>query len=190
MASACRPTGMPGPVSSATAQMELERACTDRRLASQTTGAHGAVQRGPFRKPSADRWLVKPNAGGSTKPRPRRSLGDGLPWNWSIWKRHFPDFTPILDFIHVLSYLFVVAKAVHGKRRMPGASTWPGCVAAWRGEVAQVLEELRLAGEAMATPQRSAPSRIRVILCQDDQLPGEQPGSDELSGISPSRDCR
>ena len=30
-------------------------------------------------------------------------LGDGLPWNWSIWKLHFPDFTPILDFIHVLS---------------------------------------------------------------------------------------
>jgi hypothetical protein len=40
-------------------------------------------------------------------------LGDGLPWNWSIWKAHFPDFTAILDFIHVLSYLFVAAKAVH-----------------------------------------------------------------------------
>ena len=40
-------------------------------------------------------------------------LGDGLPWNWSIWKKHFLDFTPILDFIHVLSYLFLAAKAVH-----------------------------------------------------------------------------
>ena len=29
-------------------------------------------------------------------------LGDGLPWNWSIQKAHFSDFTPILDFIHVL----------------------------------------------------------------------------------------
>jgi hypothetical protein len=38
-------------------------------------------------------------------------LGDELPWNWSIWKKHFPDFTPILDFIHVLSYLFLVAKS-------------------------------------------------------------------------------
>ena len=27
-------------------------------------------------------------------------LGDGLNWNWSIWKKHFPTFTPILDFIH------------------------------------------------------------------------------------------
>src|SRR5690606_40852275 len=32
-------------------------------------------------------------------------LGDGLPWNWSIWKEHFSDYVPILDFIHVLSYL-------------------------------------------------------------------------------------
>ena len=40
-------------------------------------------------------------------------LGDGLAWNWSIWKERFSDFTPILDFIHVLSYLFLTAKAVH-----------------------------------------------------------------------------
>ena len=43
----------------------------------------------------------------------RAFLGDGLPWSWSIWKAHFPDFTAILDFIHVQNYLFVVVKAVH-----------------------------------------------------------------------------
>jgi hypothetical protein len=66
-----------------------------------------------------------------------------LPWNWSIWKKHFPDFTPILDFIHVLSYLFVAAKAVHAVAQ----DAWDqylmwmrGC---WNGEVGQVLEELR-----------------------------------------------
>jgi hypothetical protein len=70
-------------------------------------------------------------------------LGDGLPWNWSIWKEHFPTFTPILDFIHVLSYLFVAAKAVHQKAE----DAWDqylvwmrGC---WQGDVAQVLEELQ-----------------------------------------------
>ncbi|MBV8458720.1 MAG: hypothetical protein JO122_19170 [Acetobacteraceae bacterium] len=70
-------------------------------------------------------------------------LGDGLPWNWSIWKKHFPEFTAILDFIHVLSHLFVVAKAVHAVAQ----DAWDqylvwmrGC---WSGEVAQVIEELR-----------------------------------------------
>ena len=73
----------------------------------------------------------------------RAFLGDGLPWNWSIWKRHFRKYTPILDFIHVLSYLFVAAKAVHPEDPQ---SAWDqylvwmrGC---WSGEVAQVLEEL------------------------------------------------
>ena len=62
-------------------------------------------------------------------------LGDGLAWNWSIWKRHFPDFTPILDFIHVLSYLFVAAKAVHplAQDAWDQYLAWMrGC---WRGEV-------------------------------------------------------
>ena len=70
-------------------------------------------------------------------------LGDGLPWNWSIWKKHFAEFTPILDFIHVLSYLFVAAKAVHvgGQDAWDQYLTWMrGC---WGGEVGQVLEELR-----------------------------------------------
>ena len=43
----------------------------------------------------------------------RAFVGDGLPWNWSIWKKHFASFTAILDFIHVLSYLFLTAKTVH-----------------------------------------------------------------------------
>jgi hypothetical protein len=70
-------------------------------------------------------------------------LGDGLPWNWSIWKKHFAEFTPILDFIHALSYLFVAAKAVHAGAQDAWDQylTWMrGC---WGGEVGQVLEELR-----------------------------------------------
>lgn len=70
-------------------------------------------------------------------------LGDGLPWNWSICKKHFAGFTPVLDFIHVLSYLFVAAKAVH----VPANDAWDQYLAwmrgCWRGEVAQVLDELR-----------------------------------------------
>lgn len=70
-------------------------------------------------------------------------LGDGLPWNWSIWKKHFAEFTAILDFIHVLSYLFVAAKAVHAVAQ----DAWDQYLAwmrgCWSGEVAQVIEELR-----------------------------------------------
>lgn len=38
-------------------------------------------------------------------------IGDGQAWNWSIWEAHFPTFTPILDFIHALQYVYAAAAA-------------------------------------------------------------------------------
>ena len=40
-------------------------------------------------------------------------LGDGLPVNWTIQQRHFSTFTPVLDFVHALSYVFAAAFAPH-----------------------------------------------------------------------------
>lgn len=84
-------------------------------------------------------------------------LGDGLPWNWSIQKKHFPTFTPILDFIHVLSYLFLAAKAVHEQAQ----DAWDqylvwmrGC---WQGEIDQVLEELVIWQNRLGLPPKDAP---------------------------------
>jgi hypothetical protein len=69
-------------------------------------------------------------------------LGDGLPWNWSIWKHHFSDFTPILDFIHVLSYLFLAAKAVRPEPDDAWSQYLVWMRGSWQGDVAQVVEEL------------------------------------------------
>lgn len=69
-------------------------------------------------------------------------LGDGLPWNWSIWKKHFSDSTPILDFIHALSYLFAAAKAVHDDAQNGWDQYLAWMSGCWRGEIDQILEEL------------------------------------------------
>ena len=88
----------------------------------------------------------------------RAFLGDGLPWNWSIWKGHFPTFTPILDFIHVLSYLFLAAKAVHQKAE----DAWDQYVV-WMARLLaggcgrQVLEELRQWQIRLGEPPQGAP---------------------------------
>ncbi len=92
-------------------------------------------------------------------------LGDGLPWNWSIQKAYFKDFTPILDFIHVLSYLFIAAKAVHDS----AADAWDQYLVwmrgAWQGEIAQVLEELRHWQTKRGEPPKDAPDQDpRMIL--------------------------
>jgi hypothetical protein len=85
-------------------------------------------------------------------------LGDGLPWNWTIWKEHFRDFTPVLDFIHPLSYLFLAAKTVH-----PSSpdDAWTQYLAwmrgSWRGEIGQVIEELRAWQGRIGPPPPDAP---------------------------------
>jgi hypothetical protein len=84
-------------------------------------------------------------------------LGDGLPWNWSIWKRHFSEFIPILDFIHVLSYLFVAAKAVHNAAQDAWSQYLVWMRGAWQGEVGQVLEELRVWQAKLGAPEENAP---------------------------------
>lgn len=87
----------------------------------------------------------------------RAFLGDGLPWNWSIWKKHFRKFTPILDFIHPLSYLFAAAKAVHAQSQ----DAWDQYLAwmrgCWQGEVGQVLEELRRWRTQLGVPEATTP---------------------------------
>jgi hypothetical protein len=41
----------------------------------------------------------------------RAFLADGQEANWTLWRRHFPTFEPILDFIHALTYVFAAATA-------------------------------------------------------------------------------
>lgn len=88
----------------------------------------------------------------------RAFLGDGLPWNWTIWKEHFPTFTPILDFIHPLSYLFLAAKAVYASSPEDAWSQYlvwmRGC---WQGDVGQVIEELQAWRGKLGEPPPQAP---------------------------------
>ena len=105
----------------------------------------------------------------------RAFLGDGLPWNWSIWKSHFPDFTAILDFIHVLSYLFVVAKAVHQDPEEAWSQYLVWMRGCWQGEVAQALEELRHWQTRLGEPPQEASDNDPLDRRHNDHLSGEQP---------------
>ena len=84
-------------------------------------------------------------------------LGDGLPWNWTIWKEHFSDFTPILDFIHPLGYLFLTAKVVHVSSADDAWSQYLVWMrGSWQGEVAQVLQELHVWRSKLGEPPPGA----------------------------------
>ncbi len=78
-------------------------------------------------------------------------LGDGLPVNWTIHRRHFSTFTAILDFVHALSYVFAAAFA--GRPRDEGAAVYRRWIqAAWSGQVAAILPELDAASAAPGAP--------------------------------------
>ena len=60
---------------------------------------------------------------------------DGQSYNWTIHRRHFASFVPILDFVHAAEHVHQAAHALgeDGER-------WVTCC--WQGQVSQVLTEM------------------------------------------------
>jgi hypothetical protein len=81
----------------------------------------------------------------------RAFLGDGLAMNWTIQRRHFASFTPILDFVHALSYVFSAAFA--GRPQAEGAEVYKRWIqAVWSGQVATILSELESRSAELGSP--------------------------------------
>lgn len=73
----------------------------------------------------------------------RAFLGDGLNWNWTIWKKHFPTFVPILDFIHAIQYVFCAAMAMVSDETDGWAAYVRMITLCWQGQIDSVIDELR-----------------------------------------------
>jgi hypothetical protein len=91
-------------------------------------------------------------------------LGDGLPVNWTIQQRHFSTFTPVLDFVHALSYVFAAAFA--GRDPAEGAEVYRRWIqAVWSGQVATILPALEArSAELGPAPSGSAESDPRSLV--------------------------
>lgn len=91
-------------------------------------------------------------------------IGDGASNNWTMWRNHFSSFTPILDFIHALSYVF--ASATAGRPFAEGWSCYVKWIEwVWQGEVEKVVSELMLRQEELGVPAKdeSACSPRQVV---------------------------
>lgn len=74
---------------------------------------------------------------------PRQAfVADGMKCNWTVWKKHFPTFTPIVDFLHVVSYLYHAAVAVGEEEAFGWGLCLDWCTACWGGRVDEVIAEL------------------------------------------------
>ncbi len=79
-------------------------------------------------------------------------LGDGAAWIWTLQRTYFPTFEPIVDFVHVLTHIYLAAKAVGGSVTAVWERYLNWATACWQGRVATVLNELCAIHEAMPEP--------------------------------------
>lgn len=86
-------------------------------------------------------------------------VGDGQTCNWSVWERYFKrsGFVPILDFIHLLSYVYALAMAV-GRDADEGWQLHVRWITAlWKGQAPQVLAQWRSLAQQLDVPSDALP---------------------------------
>lgn len=81
-------------------------------------------------------------------------VADGSSTNWGVWRKFFSHYTPILDFIHALCYVYAAAMA----GRPPDAGwaiyrQWAQWV--WSGQVDLVIAALEQRQQELGLPEKS-----------------------------------
>jgi hypothetical protein len=88
---------------------------------------------------------------------------DGLPYNWTIYETHFRPlgFVPILDFLHLMTYLYSAAQALESSpwRAWQRYEQWLRW--AWTGERALLLQALQTASGKVGLPPPEASENDR-----------------------------
>lgn len=84
-------------------------------------------------------------------------VGDGQAYNWTIHRGYFPHFEPIVDFLHVLCYVYLAAWAVGGEQAQRWSLYLGWLRACWQGRVSEVLEQLTVWQEPLGKPPPGEP---------------------------------
>ena len=83
-------------------------------------------------------------------------VADGSEANWGVWRKHFSDYVPILDFIHALCYVYAAALA--GRAPEVGWALyrdWAQWV--WSGQVQRVIAALEQRQQELGLPDAAEP---------------------------------
>ncbi len=93
-------------------------------------------------------------------------VADGAAANWTVWRRWFPHFVPIVDFLHVLSYVFAAAMA--GRSFAEGWPVYRAWIEAlWSGDVAAVRAGLATRQAEVGLPPPGAPEGSPAQVVQE-----------------------
>lgn len=86
-------------------------------------------------------------------------VGDGQSCNWSVWERYFKrlGYLAILDFIHLLSYVYALAMAVGHDADEGWQLHVQWITALWKGQAAEVLAQWRSLAQQFSIPSDALP---------------------------------
>lgn len=88
---------------------------------------------------------------------PRKAfVGDGLASNWKLQQTHFRDYVPILDFVHVVTYLFEASVICCGKTEAAWSTYCDWMTRLWRSDAASVIDELQSHRQRLGEPPADA----------------------------------
>ena len=93
-------------------------------------------------------------------------VADGSSTNWSVWRKFFSHYTPILDFVHALMYVY--AGAMAGRSAGEGWSCYRDWAQwLWSGETAKVIGALELRRQDLGVPepQETGTPRAQIASC-------------------------
>jgi hypothetical protein len=93
----------------------------------------------------------------------RAFVADGSSENWTVYQRYFSRWTPVLDFLHVLTYVYAAAMA--GRTFAEGWPVYERWISwVWAGQVRRVIAELtarqRELGKARKADPEGSPRRV------------------------------
>jgi hypothetical protein len=95
----------------------------------------------------------------------RAFVGDGQAYNWAIHKRWFAQYVPVVDFIHVLGYVWQAASATGVCEREQWERYTRWLRSCWQGRVSEVLSELDAEQERIGeAPDGAEAIDPRVVL--------------------------
>jgi hypothetical protein len=103
---------------------------------------------------------------GLDRAKRKACVCDGQAYNWSIYEMHLlpAGFVAILDFVHLLAYLYDAAHAFHGSDAARGWKTYAQWLRwAWSGKVGVLLSGLRAAAAELAAKGSSAAARKLTV---------------------------
>lgn len=103
---------------------------------------------------------------GLDRAKRKACVCDGQAYNWSVYEMHLLPlgFIAILDFVHLLAYLYDAAHALHGADAARGWKTYVAWLRlAWSGKAGTLLTQLRAASASLGQRKSGAAEGKRTV---------------------------